>query len=229
MRVVPENVVDKVQFFETRLDGWAANAEAIGTTPAIVEDVAMKAAAAREAYRQQQMAQEAARCATATFQIALAALSTAGSAVIAQVRARAQSTGDGGVYALASLPAPSRGSTVAPPGTPTNFSFAIDANGAVMLAWECPNPRNAVGTMYHVRRQLGGSASGMPFEHLGTVGGKRFTDAMLPSGTGNATYEVQAVRSTAEGLPARFSVTLGVPASSAALALRSHGGRRRAA
>ena len=87
MGIVPDKNIDKVQFYETHLTPWAANAVAIGTTAGLVTDLTTKTAAARTAYDAQQSVQAAAKAATLTLKTSVAAMGLAGAAIINQIRA----------------------------------------------------------------------------------------------------------------------------------------------
>ncbi len=212
MSVVPGKAIDKVQFYETHITPWAANAVAIGTTAALVTDLTTKTTAARAAYGAQQSVQAAARAATLSLEAAVAAMGSAGAAIINQIRAKAASAGDG-VYALAQIPAPATPTPVGTPGTPTGFSASLGADGALGLKWKCVNPVGSVGTIYQVWRRINGAGTGgasVDFAYLGGSGMKRFTDSTVPAGSAAVTYQVQAVRSTAVGPWAQFNVNFGV-------------------
>jgi hypothetical protein len=94
------------------------------------------------------------------------------------------------------------------PGTPSALHVDLLATGALVLSWKCPHPSGAIGTVYEVQRRIGGE--GDPFAYVGTTGSKTFIDDTLPAGSSNITYQITAVRSTARGHAARFSVNFGV-------------------
>jgi len=64
-----------------------------------------------------------------------------------------------------------------------------------------------VGTIYEVKRRNGATGA---FTYIGATGVKNFTDATLPSGLSSATYQITAIRSTASGNPAQFTINFGV-------------------
>lgn len=205
MRLVPEDTVGCIQFYQTHHTPWSANAQAIGTSSAQVTALAAKTAAARDAYAEQYAAYQAARNATQKLRHALAAMSEAGAGIIKQIRARAATDGDN-VYALASLPAPATPSRIGAPGTPTDFKATLRADGALKLTWKCPNPANAQGTMYQIERRVGDG----PLVPVGLAGKRAFLDSTLPAGAASITYQIRAMRSTAVGTAAQFTVLLGV-------------------
>ena len=212
MSVVPSEVVAKIQFYEDHNTPWSSNAVAIGTTTTEVTALQTKTAAARTAYDEQQAAQLAAKDATLRLRLAVEAMATAGGSIIKKVRAKAQTDGLG-VYALASLPAPATPTPVPPPGTPTDFTAALDGNGALSLKWKCVNPPGSSGTIYQVWRR---STPTGEFTYLGGSGSKDFDDATIPAGSSSVTYQIQAVRSTAVGAWAQFNVNFGVAAGGGA-------------
>lgn len=209
MSVVPKEVAAKIQFFEDHNAPWSSNAAAIGVSPTEVTSLATKVAAARAAYDAQQAAQLAAKDATLNLRLAVEAMGLAGSAIIKKVRAKAQTDGLG-VYALASLPAPATPTPVGPPGTPTDFTAALNPDGTLKLRWTCANPAGAQGTIYQVSRRTGGTGPGSSFTPIGGTGLRSFTDPTVPAGVAAVTYQVVAVRSTSMGMPAQFTVNFGV-------------------
>jgi len=80
--------------------------------------------------------------------------------------------------------------------------------GSVELKWKRSNPAGTVGTIYEVKRQIGALVGGV---HVcGATGVTTFTDDSLPAGASLCTYQVTAVRSTARGNPAQYTVNFGV-------------------
>jgi hypothetical protein len=234
-RIVPDGAVARVSFFEVHAPVWAGRAAEIGASPASVAAVRAAAEAARAALDAQELAQGVARAATQAFRDAVATLSTLGAEVIAQVKAKAagSSSPSGGneVYAAALLPVPAKPAPLGRPGTPTRFAADLRPDGSLELSWACANPAGANGTMYQISRQDGGGGGGgggggspaAPFAVIGTTGRKRFVDAALPRGVAAVTYRVVAMRSTATGEAAGFTVNFGVaeggaPAAAAAAA-----------
>jgi hypothetical protein len=227
MRLVPVTNHGKIQYFQNKEIPWGDHAAQIGTSPAAVAALAAKVAAAREKLAAQALARQAARSATAELRIAVRDMAQAGADIIKQIRAKAAVVGDD-VYVLASIPAPATPSPVPPPGTPANFTVTLRPDGSLMLKWKCRNPRGSVGTIYQISRQVG---AGGEFTSVGVVGAKRFLDTTLPAGaSASVTYQIVAIRSTAAGVAARFTVNLGVQGSAgAAASMLQVTGRRLAA
>ena len=206
MSLVPRKAIEAVQFYENHLAPWTTNATAIGTTSAAMTDLTTKATAARDAYDAQQAAQDAARTATMTFQNAVTALRVAGSAIIMNIRSKAETTGNS-VYELAQIPAPALPSPIGPLGTPNAFKVTLSQTGALELSWKCTNPQGATGTVYQLYRRIGATGE---FTYIGGVGDKKFTDDTVPAGSAQVQYQMQAVRSTSVGPWALFIVNFGV-------------------
>ncbi len=164
---------------------------AIGTTTADVTALTTKTTAARAAYTAQQAAQSTAKAATLTLQNAVDAMSVSLAGIIKQVGAKAESSGNPGVYALAEIPAPATPSPVGPPGQPSGFAAQLDGDGSLIITWKCVNP--AGGTMYQVFRQIGGEGD---FDYIGGSGEKKYIDTTIPAGATQLTYKVQAQRTT---------------------------------
>lgn len=213
MRVVPRNRQPQVQFFITHLPKWAADPEAIGTTPEMVATLADQTEAARLALMEQRAAQQAAQSATLRARLAIDAMATTGAAIILQIRSKAQTEGRD-VYTLASLRSPAKPSPIGKPGLPTEFAYTLDARGALLLRWKCKNPRGSVGTIYEVHRRIGLNGE---LTFLGTTGQKRFVDTTIPAGTARIVYQIRAIRSTTRGDFAMFNVNFGTTTATATM------------
>jgi hypothetical protein len=205
MGVVPNRIVDKIAFFESRVDRWTTNAVAMGTTAAAVTAMAAKAVAARDALAAQEVAANAAKTATETLRLAVEALNSAGAGIIEQVRTQARTAGPG-VYALADLPLPAVPSSRPAPGQPTEFKAALLANGMLQLKWKCPNPPGAAGTIYQIWRKFTLDEAEV---YIGGSGRREYIDNTVPRGTSSIIYQIQAVRSTVAGPWSQFIVSLG--------------------
>ncbi|MFG0242592.1 MAG: hypothetical protein ACF8R9_07415 [Phycisphaerales bacterium JB054] len=227
MATTPRRPIDKVEFYETRIDPWAAHAAAIGLTEPAVTQLAALTVEAREAHADMLAARQAAMAATERFHNAVAAMHGgpgAGSDMLAAIKNHAETTDDAGVYALAQVPPPKTRSAVPPPGTPTRFRVKLLQDGAIELAWDCNNPARSEGTVYEVRRSIGGVGGG-PMTLVATVGQRKFLDRDIPAaalaeadgcGGGRVTYQITALRSTARGTPAQHTVRFGTRGGGAA-------------
>jgi hypothetical protein len=211
MPLVPNTRIGKIEFYEAHLAPWTTNAVAIGTTVAEVAVLDTRTTAARDAYDAHLVAQDAARSATQAFYDAVSAMADSGSAIISQIRAKAQTTGNS-VYVLAQIPAPPTPSPVPAPGTPSDFKVELFQDGSLELQWKCNNPAGSAGTIYQIWRRNEPEGT---FVYLGGAGEKKFTDATIPAGSSAVTYQIQAVRSTAVGAWAQFNVNFGTGAGGA--------------
>jgi hypothetical protein len=207
MRLLPKDKAGRIEFCEIRLEPWAERAEAIGTTPEQVAELAMLTEQARQAHAAQSVAYNAARAATLRLDQAIAKMSNTAQGIILQIRSKASRDGDN-VYAQASIPVPEKASPIAMPGRPTRFNAQLQQTGQIKLTWQCKNPRNSQGTIYQVWRSVDG---GEP-KFLGGSGKKAFVDNTIPPGTAKVTYRIRAERSTRVGQWAEFPVNLGTPA-----------------
>ena len=207
MSIVPSTDIGRITFYEAHISGWTATPAVIGLTAADCTALAPLIINARKAYNDQQVALEAAKAATMTMHNNVLLMHALGSADIAKIKAFAESSHNPAVYALANIPAPAAPSPVGPPGTPTDFTVSLTQAGAIILKWKCANPTGAAGTVYEVRRRIGG---GNEFQFLGSQGTRTFTDDTLPAGSTGVTYQITAIRSTRRGEPAQFNVNFGV-------------------
>ncbi len=213
MATLPDSKLARIEFFENRIAPWTTNVDAIGLTGPQVVNLASLTSAARDAYTAAQEARAASKAATQVFHDAVAAMvgdDDAGSDMIEQIKNHAESTGNPNVYALAQIPAPATPGVAPPPGRCSDFSVALEQNGALVLTWKCTNPTGTSGTSYEVMRRIGASGA---FEYLGPAPGKTFTDETLPTSAagavGGITYQVTGVRAGLKGSVAQFTVNFG--------------------
>jgi hypothetical protein len=218
MGVVPDSRLAKIEFFEQHLAAWTANAVSIGLTAGVVTALGTQTTAARAAYDAAGTARDAAKSATQEFYDQVDTLAGMGSTIIKQIKTFAESTANPNVYTLAQIPPPATPAPTPPPGTPEAFRVELLQSGALVLTWKCPNPPGVPGTVYEVRRRLGGAGA---FAYVGSTGGREFEDQTLPAGQTSATYQVTAIRSTSRGNPGQFTVSFGIDGGDGAMSVAS--------
>lgn len=210
MSLVPQSRVGKIEFYEAHLPAWTTHAVPIGLGVPEVAALATAVANARAAYTAHVTALEAARAATQNFYDKVRHMHSApglGADMILKIRTKAQTANDPNVYVLAQIPPPATPGVTPPPGTPSDFAVGLLQDGSLQLKWKCGNPPGTVGTIYEVKRQIGGEGV---FAFVGASGVKSFLDDTLPGGSAPVTYQITAVRSTARGNPAQFTVNFGM-------------------
>src|SRR5882724_10738353 len=200
MGVVPDNRVGKIEFYEAHITPWTTNAAAIGLLPATVTALGAATTNARKAYNDHLAAQAAAKAATNAFYDKVRLMHAApgaGADMIQTIKTYAQTTNNPNVYVLAQIPPPAQGSTTPPPGTPFDFTVGLLQDGSLQLKWKCNNPSGTVGTIYEVKRQVGGGGGGA-FAFVGAAGVKTFDDATHTAGS-PVMYQITGVRATSRG------------------------------
>jgi hypothetical protein len=174
------------------------HAAAIGMSPAAALEFknAHSKAVASEAARV--AAKQYAKTATMTATGDVAELRRLAGDAVRTIRAFAENSANPlVVYALAEIPAPAKPTPVAPPAQPTNLGVEIvPATGELTLRWKCSNPPGSSGTSYIVRRRLSTAA---PWEFVGVIGTKFFTDTTFTAGPDAVMYTVQGQRSNVPG------------------------------
>lgn len=209
MAIIPSRIQDQLDFFDQHQGPWGLNAASIGISSGQATAFKNAAAAARTAYNTQLAAQQTAKTATASAKAAIGDARTMCGNLINLIKGFADNSATPAtVYSLAQIPAPASPSTAPPPGTASDFKVTLLQNGSVTIKWKCANPAGTSGTIYEVRRRIGGSTT--PWVFIGATGLRNFNDDTIPSGTPAATYEVTAVRSTTRGNPATLLVQFGV-------------------
>jgi hypothetical protein len=213
MSLIPPTIDGKIQFFQSKNSPWSTNAVAIGTTAAAVSALNTKVSTAQTKLAAAIAAREAAKTATTDLQLAVRDMQNAGSDIIKQIRAKAATDGDN-VYVLAQIPPPALPSPVPAPGTPTDFVVTLNPDGSLKLKWKCANPPAALGTVYQISRRTGASG---PLVPIGVSGSRSFPDGTVPAGVASVTYQIIAVRSTAVGVAAQFTVNFGIAPETGAM------------
>ncbi len=216
MRLFPQDTYGRIQFFISHNPTWADRAGEIGATPAAIAALVDRTEAARLAYLRQLEAQQAAQAATQELNRLMEELLKAGSDVVKEIRFKAATEGES-IYNLAVIPAPKQPSRIPPPGMPADITSELRQAGELLLRWKCRNPPGSVGTMYQVHRQAGIETS---FTFVGSSGEKKFLDTTLPAGAASVTYSLIAVRSTARGSEARYTINLGVSGGGSGMSMQ---------
>ncbi|HZZ42887.1 MAG TPA: hypothetical protein VFE58_08105 [Tepidisphaeraceae bacterium] len=209
MSLIPSSIDGKIQFFQSKGTPWGANAVAIGTTATAVTALATKVTTAQTKLAAAVAARAAAKNATADLYNAIKDMVNSGSDIIKQIRAQAATVGSS-VYILAQIPAPATPTPVGAPGTPTDFKATLNPDGSLSVQWKCPNPTGSVGTIYQLsRRSIASDGTAGPFAVIGGSGTRSFIDNTVPAGVAGLVYQITALRSTAVGTTAQFSVNFG--------------------
>jgi hypothetical protein len=206
MSRIPESKQGTIDYLQSKVAPWSANAVAIGTTLARVTSMESLLTAAQDAMAAQVAAEEARKTATTACNNAIMALHAAGAEILRQVDTQAGITGVG-VYDLAQVAPPAPPSPVGAPGTPYKLVATLRPNGSIELAWKCSNPRNCTGVIYQIYRKVELLSE---YAYLGGSGERKFVDLTAPRGVPSIMYQIQGTRSTAVGIEAEFLVNLGI-------------------
>ncbi len=228
MPVIPSRIQDQLDFFDQHAPVWAANAAALGLTPAQTAAFTTAAAAARTQYTAQLAALEAARIATVTMQAQVHTARAQAADLIRTIKAFAENSAKpAAVYNLAQIPQPQQGSPLPPPGQPTGITATLLTDGAIRLGWKAHNPAGSTGTLYNIRRKVEGETA---FTFVGVVGTRTFTDATLPPGPASVQYVIYGQRGTTVGQPSSpFTVLFGSSAGGLTIESQFEGPTRLAA
>lgn len=206
MGVTPNTRLGKIEFYESHLSVWTANAAAIGLTAPMVTALGVRVAEARAAYNAAEEARAASKAATFTFHLDTDGMADLGAGLIRTIKNFAENNNDPNVYSLAQIPPPQPAGPTPPPGRPFELTVGLLQTGALELKWKCDNPSGTSGTVYEVQRRIGNGQ----FAYIGVSGNRSFTDDTLPQGSSSIIYQITAIRSTQSGPAAQFVVNFGV-------------------
>ncbi len=217
MAILPERYAALIGFLQSHAEVWEQHPGAIGLSEQQVEQVALAADRARDAYRAAQEARNAAEAATWALKNALGDTRSAASTAIDAIKLHARVSGQGNsVYTAAKIPPPESPSALPPPGLPRYTGCELDQFGALTIRWRCKQPRGSRNVTYLVQRRTPGRA----WQFLGATGVRHFTDETLPAGSPWAEYTITARRGSRQGSICVCRVNLGavMPAAAAARA-----------
>lgn len=207
MSVLPDGIIDTIEFCEIHAPVWAANIAGLGITAA--QSAALTAATdeARIAYDNAQKARDASKAATTQMRSEASQMRTVAAAVLRSIKTYAEAQADpNGVYALAQIPPPSGPTPLPLPGKPTNIVVTLLATGAVQLTWDSENAAASSGVFFNVFRKLPGQTN---FSPIGGTSGSTstsrrmsFVDGTVPTAAAasGVQYVMQGSRGTSVGL-----------------------------
>jgi hypothetical protein len=215
MSVLPQSKLEQIQFCESHVPVWTANAAAIGLLPAQVTALAGQTTSARTSYTAAINSRQTAKAATTTFHNNTKTMRDTAADLIALIKAYAESKNDPNIYAIAQIPPPSPPTPATAPTQPINFAVTVEPTGALTLTWESENSASSTGGFFTVQRRLGGVGGYQTIGGTPGVGGggrrNTFTDDTLPSGTPTLSYIVTPMRGTLTGTPSEaLNITFGV-------------------
>jgi len=175
---LPTTIDGQIDFFTQRLADWAANAAAIGLTPAQIASLQTRLTTAGNARAAVLATRQLAKNQTASQNAALEDLLELGSGLIATIKAFADLSGNPAlVYEQAGITPPEpRPSPLPPPVPAADLKTQLLNSGAVRVSW---TGTVANGTFYDVYRQLEGETG---FTLIGSSASRRYDDAALPAG-----------------------------------------------
>jgi hypothetical protein len=186
--VLPSSREQMIAWFAARAPDWAANAAAIGISPAQVLEVAARLSAAENTLTIATNTRIASKDATIDYYSDADSLREYGADLIKVIKAFAESNDDQGVYALASVPPPAPPSPAGPPPAPTNLTIKLLPGGGLRLAWKGTTSQSAFFGVY--RKAEGETA----FTLLDAPADKFFDDTTIPAEANTVTYYIQARR-----------------------------------
>jgi hypothetical protein len=190
MGIVPEKRLEKIEWYEARIQTWTTNVTQLGLVASQCTALAAKILNARSFYSAHVEAQAAAKAATQAFHDAVREMHSdpgMGADMIQEIKTYAETTNNPSVYTLAMIPPPAKPGTVPPPALPEGFRVEIGQSGNLILRWKAGN-----------------------FAFIGAAGGdKTYDDTTLPAGLSQVEYRVRGQRSGVTGPAAVWTVRVG--------------------
>ena len=189
MPVLPEQINERIMWFEQRIASWIAAPAAIGLTAAQCTALDLSIKAARNAYNA--AARIAAKNATIGQATNVRSMTSLGSDALRFIKAYAEAQPNPDVvYQAASVPPPAPATPPGPPTPPTDVTGDPNADGTVTVKWK---GSTAYQTFFTVWRRVGNSTQ---WTQVGSVATKTFLDDSVPAGTPSVTYVIRSQRNT---------------------------------
>jgi hypothetical protein len=208
MSVLPDTVLEQIEFCESHLPVWTAAPTTIGLTAGMVGNLSGVTIAARQAYNAAQTARQASKAATTTLNTNARTMRGQVSDLVRQIKAFAELQANPGVvYAAAQIPPPAPPGPTPLPGKPEAFLVTLESDGSVTLSWTATDAAASSGAFFTVSRKLPGQGGfvGIGGAPGSTVETRRisFNDATLPASAASAgaQYIVQGFRGSRGGEP----------------------------
>ncbi len=189
MGVLPEQINERIEWFEQRIASWKAAPTTIGLTAAQCTALDDAVKNARTNYNAAQAARIASKNATLGQRTFVNSMTNLGSDALRFIKAyaNAQANPDA-VYQAASVPPPAAPTPSGPPNAPTNVVADPNADGTVTIKWKGSTTNQ---TFFSIWRRVGNNTQ---WSQIGSVATKSFIDASVPAGSPTATYLIRAQR-----------------------------------
>lgn len=206
MSVLPQTIVDFIQFCEQHETVWAVAPTSIGLTAPAVAAMTAQTTKLRTAYDTAQGARDASKSATVKMHGELTITRAQVADLVRQIKAYAESQSNpSATYAAAQIAPPAPPTPLDAPGKPTEFAVNLNSDGSITLSWSSSESTASTGAFFMVSRKLPGQGG---FTGIGGAPGSTsetrrpsFTDNTVPSSAAGqgAQYIVQGFRGTRAG------------------------------
>ncbi len=191
MPVLPEQINERIMWFEQRIVSWIGSPAAIGLTAAQCTALDLAIKSARNAYNAAAAARIAAKNATIGQATNVRNMTALGSDALRFIKAYAEAQPNPDVvYQAASVPPPAPATPPGPPVPPVDVTGDPNADGTVTVKWK---GSTAYQTFFTVWRRVGNSTQ---WTQVGSVATKSFLDDSVPAGSPSVTYVIRSQRNT---------------------------------
>lgn len=196
MGVLPEQINERIEWFEQRINGWKSAPTTIGLTAAQCTALDDAIKNARTNYNAAQAARIASKNATLGQRTFVNTMTTLGSDALRFIKAyaNAQANPDA-VYQAASVPPPAQPTPAGDPKAPTEVTADPNADGTVTIKWK---GSTANQTFFSIWRRVGNNTQ---WTQIGSVATKSFVDSTVPAGSPTVTYFLRSQRNMQVSAP----------------------------
>lgn len=206
MSVLPDTLIEQIEFCESHWPLWNAAPTSVGLTAPLVLGLKTATEAARASFNSAIVARQASKAATTTQNANGTTMRGVAADLIRQIKAYAElQSNPATVYAAAQIPQPADPTPAAAPGKPTDFAVVLNSDGSITLSWNSTNSAASTGAFFTVSRKLPGQGA---FSGVGGAPGTTsetrrafFIDTTIPTSAASqgAQYIVQGFRGTRLG------------------------------
>lgn len=184
---------------EQHLDLWeSAPPSTLGLAPATVTAFASLVAQARKDFDSANAIRLASKQATVAQKESFRDMKREASDMVNTIKSFIEQSGNSGLWTTAGLEPPAPRGEAPPPNAPFQLSGTLDSEGNLILKWKASQPQGLSSVIYSVRRAFNNATT---YTLLDTVGGKKFIDSTVPTGTTRVSYTVTAKHGTNVSAP----------------------------
>gem|GEM_PF-755751 len=198
-------------WMEQHADLWGVAPTTLGLSTQVVANFKGLVGESRTAFDSANAIRLASKQATVAQNEAFRDMKREASDLVSTIKSFIEQSGNTKLWADAGLEPPAPRGETPPPNAPYQLSGTLDSEGNLIVKWKATQPQGVSNVIYSIRRAFNNTGT---YALIDTVGGKKFIDTTVPTGTTSVSYTITAKHGTnmsepSESLTLRFGRNLG--------------------